>query len=69
MNECGNGEEWGEGETGGSEPSRETVATENPGQREPASNQRNGWMRPVKEETTGWRLLADLESEVGLGIH
>lgn len=33
----------GEGGTGGSEPSRETVATENPGQREPASNQRNGW--------------------------
>lgn len=37
------GRREGEGGTGGSEPSRETVATENPGQREPASNQRNGW--------------------------
>lgn len=37
------GRREGEGGTGGCEPSRETVATENPGQREPASNQRNGW--------------------------
>lgn len=39
----GRGEKGKKGSTGGSEPSRETVATENPGQREPASNQRNGW--------------------------